>query len=175
MGEEANTPAGIGRLYFTTADDKNLEHLTPLDGHIVSSGDLHTVNGWKKEKDGQESKGWTIQGTVRVDADSKDIKRLHKLLTEGKGRLPRKEKKRRINRIARNKLTLACLKYYCFCTKIRHIDELHALISSMLFPDHVHLDTDTGSVNVCLNMAQLRLVNLFMHRLEKNMMKWLSR
>lgn len=174
MGEEANTPAGIGRLYFTTADDKNLEHLKPLDGHIVGSGGLHTEE-WKEDDADRRSKGWVIQGTARVDVDSQDIKKMHELLTGGRGRLPRKEKKRRINRIARNKLTLACLKYYCFCTRIRHIGELHPLISSMLFPDCVHKGTETGSINVCLNMAQLRLVNLFMHRMEKDIVKWLNK
>lgn len=174
MGEEANTPAGIGKMYWTTADDKNLEHLKPIDGHIVGSGGLHTEE-WKEDDAERRSKGWVIQGTVRVDVDSQGLKKMHKLLTGGRGRLPRKEKKRRINRIARNKLTLAFLKYYSFCMRIRHIGELHPLIGSMLFPDHVHKGTETGSINVCLNMAQLRLVNLFMHRLEKDIVKWLNK
>ena len=96
--EEKQQLTGLGKLYVTTADDKNLERLMEIDCEATH---LHTIDmedgGWEKDK-----KGFTFTGTATIEADEQSRK-FFKRLAEGDGRLPRKEKKRRIGRVMRNK------------------------------------------------------------------------
>lgn len=95
MGEQG-IPAGLGQLYFTTADDKELKHLRHVG---LCKTTLDVSPNEEMESHWPEHKGWEITGTVQLD--NSQVKKLRKLLSDG--RMPRKEKKRRKNRVLRDR------------------------------------------------------------------------
>lgn len=102
MGEEMQPLAGLGKLFVTTADDENLEHLQEIKMEDTKIRILNTENdNWKEDA----GKGYYHTFTASIEP-SKEVKALVKRLTRSRGRLPRKEKKRRKNRIMRNKYLL---------------------------------------------------------------------
>ena len=176
MGEEEQIPAGLGKLYFTTADDKNTEHLqeVELKGHCIDFKDLDTEGEGKSDWAGNDGKGWTITATARLDSPEgeKQAKRIWKLLTEGEGRLPRKEKKRRINSIMRNEKTLIG---FVLLTMINPA-QAHDMAAYLLFPERVGRAEGCNVPVVCLkNHASIRLVHLFTKRITKNNVKLLKK
>ena len=169
-------PAGIGRMYVTTADDKNLEHLQEIElkGHHIDFSDLTAEDNDKSSWAGNDGKGWTITATARLDSPEgeKQVKRLWKTLTEGEGRLPRKEKKRRINSIMRNEKTLIG---FVLLTMINPA-KAHDMAAYLLFQERVDRSDGCNVPVVCLkNHAQTRLVHLFMKRITKNNVKLLKK
>lgn len=165
MGEKGQ-PIGIGRIYFTTAGDKDMKHLTPLEAPVVSVSGLHTGD------DGQEDggkKGFFITGTVRID-ESKLTRNFRRLLRGG--RLPRREKKRRIMRIMRNKELLVWMLSLSL-TK-GGMEALIDVAAAQLFPDRIRTDAK-GNALVILESAQLRLLTTFVHRMARNRERWMRR
>lgn len=163
-------------MYFTTADDKNMEHLqeVELKGHRIDFKDLGTENGEKSGWGNNDGKGWTITATGRLDLPEgeKQAKRIWKLLADGEGRLPRKEKKRRINSIMRNEKTLIGFVLLTMINPARAND----LAAHLLFPERVARAVGTNVRLVFLkNPAQTRLVHLFTKRITKNNMKLLKK
>lgn len=98
MGEQ-EIPAGLGQLYVTTADDKELKNLRPVG---LCKTTLNVNTNEKVESHWSDNKGYEITGTLRFDKSQ--AKKLLKLLSDG--RMPRKEKKRRKNRVLRDRLLL---------------------------------------------------------------------
>lgn len=96
---EQEIPAGLGQLYFTTADDKELKNLRPV-GLCKTTFNVSTNE--IVESHWSENKGYEITGTLHFD--NRQAKKLRKLLSDG--RMPRKEKKRRKNRVLRDRKML---------------------------------------------------------------------
>lgn len=170
MGEQGQL-AGLGKLYVTTADDKNLEHLQEVKVHKIDFKDIpYDVEHHWNEKD----KGFTITATARIDCPegNKQVQKLLKQLTEGEGRLPRKEKKRRINRIMRNERALIGL---ILLTMINPM-QVHDMVACLLFPECIGRAEGCNVSVVCLkNPAQTRLIHLFTKRITKNNVKLLKK
>lgn len=168
--KEQEIPVGMGKLYVTTADDKNLEHLQEIKLHKtdfknVSDDAGHHWNG--------NNKGFAITANLRFDSP-KEQKQAHKLwkrLTEGEGRLPRKEKKRRISRITRNEeqfLYLILLTYY-------KPSAAENIVAASLFPERVGKDEESGMAVVCFkDSAQMRFSHTFTQYLLRNNFKLLK-
>ena len=165
MGEKGQ-PTGIGRIYFTTAGDKDMEHLAPLEGPFVGVSSLHTGD------DGQEDggkKGFFITGTVRIDK-SKLKRDLWRRLRGG--RLPRREKKRRIMRIMRDKELLVWMLSLSLAKG--GMEALIDVAAAQLFPDRIRTDAKENALAI-LESAQLRLLRTFGHRMLRNRERWLRR
>ena len=94
MGEQ-EIPAGLGQLYVTTADDKELKNLRPVG---LCKTTLNASKNEKVESCWSDNKGYEITGTLHFD--NSQTKKIRKLLSDG--RMPRKEKKRRKNRVLRD-------------------------------------------------------------------------
>ncbi|MBR6140918.1 MAG: hypothetical protein IKQ37_04040 [Bacteroidaceae bacterium] len=170
MGEK-ETPAGLGRIYVTTADDKKLEHLQPIECHAT---DLKCIAGdGETEHGGYSKNGWTITATARLDSpkDDKTLKKFIKTMMSGSGRLPRKEKKRRVNRVMRDREEL--VKFAVI--SLGKTDTFFSLAACMLFPERILHDKDSKQATVYMNTAQHRLVSLFMKRIVRNAKKILRR
>lgn len=168
MGEQEQL-AGLGKLYVTTADDKDLEHLQEVKVHKTDFKDIpdDVEHRWDKK-----DKGFVITATARIDCPegNKHVQKLLKLLTEGKGRLPRKEKKRRIRRITRNEnlfLLLILTTYYNPLI-------VENMVGALLFPERVGKDEDGRIVLFLKNSAQTRFVHLFTQYLFRNNIKLLK-
>lgn len=98
MGEQG-TPTGLGQLYFTTADDKELKNLRPVG---LCKTTLNVSTNEEVESHWADNKGYEITGTLHLD--NRQARKLRKLLSDG--RMPRKEKKRRKNRVLRDRKLL---------------------------------------------------------------------
>lgn len=163
---EKGQPTGIGRIYFTTAVDKDMEHLAPLEGPFVGVSSLHTGD------DGQEDggkKGFFITGTARID-ESKLTRDFRRLLRGG--RLPRWEKKRRIMRIMRDKELLVWMLSLSMAKG--GMEVLPVVAAAQLFPDRIRTDAKVGAL-VTLEPAQLRLLKAFVRRVARNRERWMLR
>lgn len=88
-------PAGLGQLYFTTADDKELKNLRPVG---LCKTTLNVSPDEKSEIHWADNKSYELTGTLHLD--NRQARKLRKLLSDG--RMPRKEKKRRKNRVRRD-------------------------------------------------------------------------
>ena len=99
MGEKEQTPAGLGQLYFTTVDDKEMKNLRPVG---LCKTTLNVSTNEEVESHWADNKGYEITGTLHLD--NSQAKKLRKLLSDG--HMPRKEKKRRKNRVLRDRQLL---------------------------------------------------------------------
>lgn len=97
--QEQEIPAGLGQLYFTTADDKELKNLRPV-GLCKTTLDVSPSDEMESHWPKYESH--VITGSLHLD--NSQAKKLRKLLSDG--RMPRKEKKRRKNRVLRDRKLL---------------------------------------------------------------------
>lgn len=169
-------PAGLGKLYFTTAEDKNLEHLqeVELKGHRIDFKDIDIEDDSKNHWGDNDGNGWAVTATARLDLPEgeKQARRIWKQLTEGEGRLPRKEKKRRINRIMRNERDLTGL----ILLTIVNPMQVRDMVAYLLFPECIGRAEGYNVPVVCLkNPAQTHLIHLFTKRITKNNVKLLKR
>lgn len=89
-------PAGLGQLYFTTVDDKELKNLRPVG---LCKTTLNVSPDEEVESHWSDNKGYEVTGTLYFD--NRQARKLRKLLSDG--RMPRKEKKRRKNRVLRDR------------------------------------------------------------------------
>ena len=168
-------PAGLGKLYFTTAEDKNLEHLQEVElKDRIDFKDIDIEDDSKNHWGDNDGKGWAVTATARLDSPEgeKQARRIWKQVTEGEGRLPRKEKKRRINRIMRNERALIGL---ILLTMINPM-QVHDMVACLLFPECIGRVEGSNVPVVCLkNPAQTRLIHLFKKRITKNNVKLLKK
>ena len=101
MGEKEQTPSGLGKLNFATADDKNMEHLQEVKLKCTSGQLTYLEADEPKEKDSTRDcgRGFEITGSALIkepsdtlrdllDSDKMDI-----TFTQFLGCLPRKMKK----------------------------------------------------------------------------------
>lgn len=99
---EQEIPTGLGQLYFATADDKELKNLRPVG---LCKTTLNVSPDEKSESHWADNKGYELTGTLYLD--NRQARKLHKLLSDG--RMPRKEKKRRKNRVLRDRKLLTSI------------------------------------------------------------------
>lgn len=163
MAEEY-TPAGLGsKLYVCPVEEfkKNsnapMQEVKPLEGIRI---DLSKEPEREYSNDTTE-KGWTITATGRLDNPNAS-KTLRKMLF-GDGRLPRKEKKRCINKVLCNRKALM------FVSALMYNDSVHVLsvLASLMFPEKIRKTTEKGTYIVLPTPAQQRAAFLCMKRIPK--------
>lgn len=168
MGEKEQIPAGIGKMYFTTADDKNLEHLQEVELKNctlnLNDADTEGESHWADNND----KGWTFTGTATL-APNKSTELMRKIL-HGSGRLPRKEKKRRRNRIMRNKKILIRL---LTCTMIDRGTAFNEA-AVVMFGEKKRVNDEHMSY-LLLNKAEWHAVDTFIAGIYKRRLRMLKR
>ncbi len=151
-------PAGLGKLYVIRKDD--------IEMKPIELGAATKLNVTESDEDAQESpysnKGFTITGTARIETDGEMPSALRKLI-RGDGRLPRKEKKRRMNKLLRNHYALMFM-----CISYADGDEnLIAYAAMWMFPDKKQAGDAKYTFVLNTNPAQFRTIRLFVRRLPK--------
>lgn len=171
-------PAGLSnKLYIGRAEDFEKDPNCPmqevelsdpahLEGHRIDF--KSQADGATEENDGKGN-GWTVTltGTFEVPKDRElQQKKMLRRMLFGEGRLPRKEKKRRLNRVLRNRMAVMTI------AKMMLDDSwmVQSVIASSMFPEQIQRTTD-GSFIVIPNPAQLRAVTLCMKRIPRMAIK----
>lgn len=158
MEENQQQPAGLGKLYVIRKDDIEMK---PIELGAVT--ELHVPELEKEARENPYSnKGFTITGTARIETDGKMPSALRRLM-RGDGRLPRKEKKRRMNKLLRNHYALMFM-----CLSYADGDQnLIAYAAAWMFPEKTQ--AGDGKLTFVLNTtpAQCRTIRLFVRRLPK--------
>lgn len=171
MGEGNMNPAGLGgKLYFCRKEDFKKDPNTPMQ-EVKLSEPAH-LEGlrivFKSQADGateenyRKDNGWTVTltGTFEVPKERElQQKKMLRRMLFGEGRLPRKEKKRRMNRVLRNRMAVMTI------AKMMLDDScmVQSVIASCMFPEQIQRTTD-GSFVIMPSPAQLRAVTLCMNR-----------
>lgn len=161
-------PAGIGStVYVISADKVRIADGSPMDGKGFYKIDM-TDNGGGMTREKRD--GYSITGTVTFE-DGDAVKKL-KLRFLPHVRLPRREKKRRLNRVIRHlqlKATILLLNAYK-----PSMGQMLAL--SLLFPDRPPQLTDVfAQPHYSINQSQAWLLSLLNRRLRKNARRILFR
>ena len=165
-------PAGLGsKLYFCRKEDfeKATANLpmqevkfgepTNLEGHRIDF--KSQADGATEEKDRKDN-GWTVTltGTVKMSKEQElQQKKMWRRILLGEGRLPRKEKKRRMNRVLRDPMTVMTI----FKMMLDNSCMVQSVIVAAMFPEQIQRTTN-GSFVIIPNHAQLRAVTLCMNR-----------
>lgn len=173
MGEKEQIPAwGGSKVYVTTADDKNMEHLTEL-APIIHSSSIDFKYDGNEHPGGYRGKELSFAASASIDLSGvgrNEMRRCLKRLGMGRGRLPRKEKKRRINSVMRDKDRLFGL----VVTSFWNPWATRALAAVALYPECVGPSGD-GKFVIRVNGAQDRHIHLFTQRIRKNNVKLLKK
>lgn len=164
-------PAGfVGKLYFCRKEDFEKDPNTPmqevelsapaqLEGHRI---DFKSQADGATEENDRKDKAWTVTltGTFEVPKERElQQKKMLRRILFGEGRLPRKEKKRRMNRVLRNPMTVMTI----FKMMQDNSYMVQSVVASCMFPEQIQRTTD-GSFVITPNPAQLRTVTLCMNR-----------
>ena len=163
-----DAPAGLGStVYVCRAED-----LTMADGKPLTDGALHKIEltdnggGLTKERKG----GFSVSATMTLD-DQEVSSELRRLLNP-RVRLPRREKKRRLNNVMRHlqlKATVLLLSSYSPRTG-------QVLALSLLFPDKLPMRVEVfGQRAFAVSETQAWLLRLLTRRLWKNLHRILFR
>lgn len=165
MGEEL-APAGLGtKLYVCPVEDfkKNpnapMQEVKPLEGfHIDLS------NAPKREdSDEKPSKGWSVTATGTIDCKpSPETQRMWRRMLLGEGRLPRKEKKRRMNRVLRDRRVVMLVASMIASNSTQVMD----VLATVMYPEQIQKTVD-GSFIIIPNPAQTRAAWLCSKRIPK--------
>lgn len=166
MKEKERIPAGLGKLYFTTADDKNLEHLQEVK---LRKADFDVPDDVEHHWEGNQVKGFTITGTATLEIDKVNTKNLRKLMY-GQGRLPRKEKKRRVNSIMRNRVLLTEVALSLWI----HEQYAYSMIAGKMFSTAIKRD-ENGHPVIMLKSQEGLLVEKVMLRIKAKQEKIIRR
>lgn len=171
MGEENRNPAGLGsKIYICRAEDFEKDPTTPmqevklsepahLEGHRI---DFKSQADGATEENDRKDKGWavTLTGTVKMSEERKiQHEKMWRRILLGEGRLPRKEKKRRMNRVLHNPMTVMAV----FKMMLDNSCMVQSVMSACMFPEQIQRTTD-GSFVIIPNPAQLRAATLCMNR-----------
>jgi hypothetical protein len=154
-------------VYICRADD-----LKMADGRPLSDAGFHKIdltdNGGGLT--GERKSGFQATATVTLE-DSKASEMVKRLLNP-RVRLPRKEKKRRLNNVMRHlqmKATIIMLNAFSPCTG-------QMLALSLLFPDKLPMRAEVfGQQAVTISETQAWLLRLLTKRLSKNIRRILFR
>lgn len=175
MEEENMNPAGLGsKLYFCRKEDLEkapaplpmqevkLSEPAHLEGHRI---DFKSQADGAAEENDRKDKGWTVTltGTLEVPKERElQQKKMLRRMLFGEGRLPRKEKKRRMNRVLRNRMAVMTI------AKMMLDDScmVQSVIASSMFPEQIQRTTD-GSFVIIPKPAQLLAVTLCMKRIPR--------
>ena len=159
MGENTQL-SGLGKLYFAPKAD--IKPGVPLDEQPWQEVDLNDKAPLCKgdETDGSSTdysnKGFCITGTMTIES-TKRLKKQFKAMLCGEGRLPRCEKKRRLNRVLRDKDRCQ------FFARLLPVNPQMAdgYMAMLLFPERLQGNT------VILHPVELRLLNLLKKRISR--------
>lgn len=165
--ECGEAPAGLGStVYICRADDLKMAGGIPLSDAGFHKIDL-TDNGGGLTRESKS--GYKITGTMTLE-DSKTSE-IMKRLFNPRVRLPRKEKKRRLNNVMRHlqmKATIILLNAF------GRTGQMLAL--SLLFPDKLPMRVEVfGQQAVTISETQAWLLHLLTNRLLKNIRRILFR
>ena len=133
---------------------------TQLEGHRI---DFKSQADGAAEENDRKDKGWavTLTGTLEMSEERKlQQKKMWRRILLGEGRLPRKEKKRRMNRVLRNPMTVMTI----FKMMLDNSCMVQSVISTCMFPEQIQRTTDGSFVIIIPIPAQLRTVTLCMNR-----------
>lgn len=166
--ECGEAPAGLGStVYICRADDLKMAGGIPLPDAGFHKIDL-TDNGGGLTRESKS--GYKITGTITLE-DSKASEMVKRLLNP-RVRLPRKEKKRRLNNVMRHiqmKATIIMLDALSPSTG-------QMLALSLLFPDKLPMRVEVfGQQAVTISETQAWLLRLLTKRLSKNIRRILFR
>lgn len=166
--ECSEAPAGLGStVYICRAEDLKMAGGMPL-----ADGTLHKINLTDNGDGltGERKSGFQITGTMTLE-DSKASEMVKRLLNP-RVRLPRKEKKRRLNNVMRHlqmKATIILLNSFG-----QRTGQMLAL--SLLFPDKLPMRVEVfGQQAVTISETQAWLLRLLTKRLSKNVRRILFR
>lgn len=166
--ECSEAPAGLGStVYICRADDLEMSDGMPLPDAGFYKIDL-TDNGGGLTRESKS--GYQITGTMTLE-DSKVSEMVNRLLNP-RVRLPRREKKRRLNNVMRHlqmKATIILLNSFSPRTG-------QMLALSLLFPDKLPMRVEVfGQQAVTISETQAWLLRLLTKRLSKNIHRILFR
>lgn len=166
MGEEL-APAGLGtKLYICPAEDFKKDPSAPMqEVKPVLEGFHIDLSEAPKREDSDEKpgKGWSVTCTGTLSCEpSPETQRMWRRLLLGEGRLPRKEKKRRMNRVLRDRKVVMLVASMIATNSSRVTDAL----TTVMFPDKLRRTTDDSLV-VMPNPAQTRAAWLCSKRIPK--------
>lgn len=158
MEENQQQPAGLGKLYVIRKDDIEMN---PIE--LGAATELHVPELEEEARENPYSnKGFTITGTARIETDGEMPSALRKLIF-GDGRLPRKEKKRRMNKLLRNHYALMfmCEAY------IDNDVNLMSYAAMWMFPDKMQAGDAKYTFVLNTTPAQFRMIRLCVRRIPK--------
>ncbi len=166
--ERSEAPAGLGStVYICRADDLEMADGMPLSDAGFHKIDL-TDNGGGLTRESKS--GYQITATMTLE-DSKASEMMKRLLNP-RARLPRREKKRRLNNVMRHlqmKATIILLNSFSPRTG-------QMLALSLLFPDKLPMRVEVfGKQAVTISETQAWLLRLLTKRLSKNVRRILIR
>jgi hypothetical protein len=166
--ERSEAPAGLGStVYFCSADDLKMADGRPLSDVLFHKIDL-TDNGGGLTRESKSG----FQATATVTLKDSKASELVKRLLNPRVRLPRKEKKRRLNNVMRHlqmKATIIMLNLFSPRTG-------QMLALSLLFPDKLPMRVEVfGQQAVTISETQAWLLRLLTERLSKNIRRILFR
>ena len=166
--ECSEAPAGLGStVYFCSADDLKMADGMPLSDVGLHKIDL-TDNGGGLTRDYRSGFQATATVTLKDSKASESVKRL----LNPRVRLPRKEKKRRLNNVMRHlqmKATIIMLNLFSPRTG-------QMLALSLLFPDKLPMRVEVfWQKAVTISETQAWLLRLLTKRLSKNIRRTLFR
>lgn len=151
-------PAGLGKLYVIRKDDIEMK---PIE--LGAATELHVPELEEEARENPYSnKGFTITGTARIETDGEMPSALRKLIC-GEGRLPRKEKKRRMNKVLRN---FSALMFMCGAYIDNDVN-LMSYAAIWMFPDKTQAGDAKYTFVLNTNPAQFRTIRLCVRRLPK--------
>ena len=164
-------PAGLGsKIHVCRAEDFEKDPTTPmqdvrlsepahLEGHRI---DFKSQADGATEENDRKDKGWavTLTGTVKMSEERKlQHEKMWRRILLGEGRLPRKEKKRRMSRVLRDPMTVMVI----FKLMLDNSCMVQSAISTYMFPEQIQRTND-GSLVIIQKPAQLRATTLCMNR-----------
>lgn len=174
MGEENMNPAGLGsKLYFCRKEDFEKDPNTPMQEvklEPVKIDDIAMFEDVAQECGNGYSgmKGFTLTGTATFNGCTKEQKKLMRRMMYGQGRLPRRRKKKLMNRVLSREKICRVIARFTVRPMFDKNDALDLTVQVM-FNDKAH-----GLGIIIINEAEYHTAYLCLKRIKKKYRKYIN-
>ncbi len=173
MGEKNMNPAGLGsKLYFCRAEDLEKNPNTPMQEVELTPhvGDIAFAEWYEPQEgeDGRSNKGGFPTTFTATIEPTPEQNKLFRRLMQGQGRLPRRRKKKLMNRVLSREKICRVIARFTVRPMFDKNDALDLTVQVM-FNDKAH-----GLETIIINEAEYHTAYLCLKRIEKKYGKYIE-
>ena len=164
-------PAGLGgKLYFCRKEDFEKDPNTPMQELTPHVGDIAFAEWYEpqEDEDGRSNKGgFPVTFTATIEP-TPELKKLCRRLMQGQGRLPRRRKKKLMNRVLSREKICRIIARFTVRPMFDKNDALDLTVQVM-FNDKAH-----GLGTIFINEAEYHTAYLCLKRIKKKYGKYIN-